>query len=111
MKIGMAIFAFTGGHDLTTKMSTHQLHAVADPQHRDAQFKKLLSNLWRTLFIDRFRTTGKDNPAGFKGLNLLKPHIKRMQLTVDMSLSHPPGDQLGVLRTEIEDQNLFFMDI
>jgi hypothetical protein len=32
-------------------------------------------------------------------------YVKRMELAVDVAFPHPPRDQLGVLRTEIEDED------
>src|SRR5210317_1317358 len=110
-KVGMTILALACRHDPATEMVTHQLHAIADTQHGDPHFEEFFLYRRCAPVINGLRPPGKDDPRGIECLDLSQAHIKRMQLAVDMRFTHPSGNQLGVLRSEVEDQNLFRMDI
>ena len=44
-------------------------------------------------------------PAGAKGANIRFAHVPRMQFAIDVSFAHAAGNKLGVLGTEIEDED------
>ena len=46
-------------------------------------------------------------PRMLRSLQLLERDVAGMNLAVDMHFADPAGNQLGVLRTEIENQNQF----
>ena len=52
-----------------------------------------------------FGPAAEDDPAGPPRQHLGDGHVARHDLAVDVRLAHPPGDQLRVLRAEIDDQN------
>ena len=61
----LAVFGLTRGrHHPTAKLLNHQLHAVADPQHRDAQ----IPNRWiaegSLIGIDRTWASAEDDSTG-----------------------------------------------
>ena len=45
-------------------------------------------------------------PFGFISRSADFSLLKRRDLAIDPLLAHPPGDQLGDLRAEIDDENL-----
>src|SRR3990167_10821946 len=47
---------------LATKLLRHRLHAVADTQHRDTQFKHRLGRLVRRLFVDAGMAARQNHP-------------------------------------------------
>ena len=50
-------------------------------------------------------------PPGFEAADLLRLHIPGMDLAVDADLAHPARNQLGVLGTEIQDQDAVGVDV
>ena len=86
-----------------------QLTAVADAKDRDPQFKDRRIHLGRSRFIYAVRTPGKDDPDGGKRADLLQRHGVWVDLAVDVTFAHPPGDQLIVLTAEIQDQYAFHL--
>ena len=111
MQIGVSEFTFSGRYNLAAKVTTHQLHTVAYAQHRNTQLKQFLGNRRGSFFIHRFRPAGENNSAWIKSTDSINAHIKCTQFTKDMSLAHPPGNKLGILGTEIQDQDFFTMNI
>ena len=59
----------------------------------------------------RFRPTGKNDAAGLKGLDCLAGRIPWQNFTVHAGLAYPPGDQLSVLRTVIQNQDTVGMNV
>ena len=111
LQVGVAIFPLAGRHDQTAKMAGQKLHAVADAQHRHPEFKQGLGHTRRAGFIHRFGAARQNNSLGVIRPDGIELHVKRVQLAVDMGLTDPTSDQLGVLRTEIQDQYFFAVDI
>jgi len=111
MQLGMAVFALAGGHHLATEMAGQQLHAVADAEHRHPEVEQGLGHRGSALVIDRLGPAGKDDAARCEGPDRLQLHIEGMQFAIDMGFAHPPGNELGILGTEIEDQYLFAVNI
>ena len=56
-------------------------------------------------FIYTGRTAGENDP--FRGLLLdfARANVVPNDLGIDLAFAHPPRDDLGVLRTEIENEN------
>ena len=84
----------------------HDLEAVAHPEDRHARVEQRP--------VERrarpARTTDDGPPDstiafGLPGQHLRDRHGVRHDLGVDLRLAHPPGDQLGVLGTEVDDQD------
>ena len=55
--------------------------------------------------IDRRRPAGQDDRGRAAGQHLLDRHGVRHDLAVDARLAHPAGDQLGILRPEVDDEH------
>ena len=107
----MTELSFPGRNHFAAEMTTHELHAVTDSQHRDAKLEQLFSNSRCAIFVHRLRSAGKDDPGRLEGTDRRKLHVKRMQFAVDMRLPHPSGNKLGVLGAEIKNQYFFSMDV
>ena len=57
-------------------------------------------------FVDRLGATGEDDAARGELPNRFIVHdVERVQLAVHADFAHAAGDQLGVLGTEIQDQD------
>ena len=94
------------GLDLAAELMRHGLLAVADAEHRQAGLVDRHRGERRVLVEHRGRSAGEDDRLRLhlaqRGFSLLE----RRDLAIDPLLAHPPGDELGDLRAEIDDENL-----
>ncbi len=91
------------GSTLPPEGMHQQLHPVADPEHRQAGLEHIAGQRRRALGIDRGRSARKDEALGIQCQHFFSRRVPREEFAVDVRLAHPPGDQLGVLGTKIED--------
>ena len=108
LKLGKAVFPFLRPDHLTTEGIHHELQAIADPQDGDVQIKDPLVHPRAALFINTRRTAGQDDPFRLERFDLGQFEIRRFNLTVNVVFTHPPGNQLIVLGTEVNDQDQCF---
>ena len=47
----------------------------------------------------------QDDALRAEAAHELVADIVRMDLAIDLGLAHPPGDELGVLRAEVQDED------
>ncbi len=80
----------------------HGLHAVADAQHRDPELEHARVEARRAGLVDGRRAAGEDQPLRVASAQLLERRVVRQELGVHAALAHAPGDELGVLRPEVE---------
>jgi hypothetical protein len=90
--------------NLAAEALCHPLHAITNAQHRHAEFKQRRISLVVT-FVYRIRAAAEDNALGAKGLDVFQRHVERVQFAVNVRFAYAAGDQLGDLRTEVEDEN------
>ncbi len=108
--LGITELAHLAALDLAAELRRHGLHAVANPEHRNTQIEHDLRCFRRLILINRIRSAGEDDACRLKGTNIRLAHVPRMQFAIDVSLAHAAGDKLGVLGTEIEDED-FLMHV
>ena len=95
-----------GLRDVAAERERHRLEAVADAEHRDAGVEQRRVDL--RAHRRRRRCDGPPErmmAAGSLGQHLGDRHRVRHDLAVDVRLAHPAGDQLRVLRTEVDDED------
>ena len=61
--------------------------------------------------MDTRRTAGEYDSTGMKCLYILQIHIEGVNLTIDLAHPDSPGNQLSVLRTEVQYENFLTMDV
>ena len=103
--LGIAEFPNQPILDLTTQLGRHGLHAVADAQHRNAQTEHRVGCARRLALGDRRRPAGEDDAGGAETADKIVRDIPGVNLTVDVGLAHTARDELGVLGTEVEDED------
>ena len=105
--VGPAVLAGRRALHLAAERLAGQLHAVADAQHGQAEAEDFRIALRRARLVDAGRPAGEDDALGGQLADPLGRDVVPDDLAVDVLLPHPPGDQLGVLRAEIQHQHLF----
>ena len=103
-QLSPAVLAGAGVRDGATERLRHRLEAVADTEHRHAQVEQRRVELRRALGVHAGRTAGQHHRLRIAGLDLVDRRGVRNHLGEHPRLAHPASDQLGVLRTEIDDQ-------
>ena len=100
-----AVLGGAGPLDRAAEPGHHQLEAVADAQDRHAGVEEPGRRGRRAVGVDRRGAAGQDDRLGPLGQHLRDRHRRRDDLGVDVALAHPAGDQLRVLRAEVDDEN------
>ena len=108
---GVAELAQLGTFDLAAHLLGHGLHAVADAQQRDLEVEHRLRCTRAVGFVDRLRATGQDDAARVEFADRFIVHVERVQFAVHADFAYATGDQLGVLGTEVEDQDAVSMNV
>ena len=107
---GVAEFAGVAAFDLAAELLRHGLHAIADAQHRHAEFEHRLGRAVGGVFVDAGVAAGEDHAleraiAGI-GAHPVVADVAGVDFAEHMGFAHAAGDQLGDLGAEIEDEDL-----
>ena len=102
---GAAELLMLGALDLAAELGAEGLLAIADAEDRQVQLEDLLRGARRLGAGHRGRAAGEDDGAGAEVADALGRRVEGQDLAVDAALAHPPGDELGYLRAEVEDEN------
>ena len=78
-----------------------KLHAVADPQHRNAKFQQAHVQRGSILFPDAGGAAGKNDCIRFQSSNLCCRCHTGMNFGIDARLAHTTRDELGHLRAVV----------
>src|SRR5262249_59578717 len=84
-----------------------ELYAVTDAQDGDAQVEDGRVAARRAGLVDAGGAAGEDEAARLQRGDAGRRQVVAGQLAEDGLLAHPPGDELAVLRAEVEDQHPF----
>src|SRR3954447_13717308 len=99
----MTIFARLAVLDLALEKMTHELHAIANPEHRNPELENRRVRVRRLLRVDALRATREDDPGDVLLAQLRRRRREMIDLRVDLTLADPARDDLGELRAEVED--------
>ena len=105
-----AVFALLAFLDLAAEKLREQLHAEADAQHRHAELENIFVRQRRVLRINARRPAGQNDAARLHRGDFGGGRVEAEDGGIDVALAHAPGDDLRVLRTEIQDDNFFRHD-
>src|SRR6218665_2182575 len=102
-EIGSAVFAHLRFHHAAAGFMRYKLRPVADAQYRH-RLKKRQVNIGRTRLVNPPTAAPKNDALYFlvNGRHM----IKGVNFAIYIELAHPSGDELGVLRTEVKNQDL-----
>jgi hypothetical protein len=83
----------------------HRLEAVADAEGGDAGLEQCGVDLRRTGRVDARRPAREHDRGRLAREHLVDRRLRGDDLRVDAGLADPPGDQLRVLRAEVDDED------
>ena len=89
----------------------HELQPVADTQDRDAHLEDAAVDERRARLLDAERAAREHDPARLEGADLLHGHRAGVDLAVNVQLADAAGNELRVLRAEIEDEDLLGVQV
>jgi hypothetical protein len=103
--VGAAVLVLVGRQHLAAQQPGDQLGPVADAEHRHAQLEDLGRHGRRVRVVAGRRPARQHDAARPHLPDPLQRQRVRVDLGVHAVLAHPAGDELGVLRPEIEDED------
>src|SRR5258708_5406238 len=99
----VAVFAGLAEGDLAAEEIAHKLHAIANAEDGDAEFKDIRVRMRRGLCVNTLRAAGEDDADHAFRAELRGRRAEMVDLRVDLALADAARDDLGELGTEIED--------
>ena len=108
---GFSVFGDRRRFDRRAEEVGHQLSAVADAEHRDAELEDLSVIGRRRGVVDRVRTAGEDDALVAFRLDLFDGRRVIQDFRVHVLFAHTAGDELVVLPTEVEDEDGFIHSV
>ena len=106
---GFAVFAGVAVRHLAAECFDHELKAVADAQHRDAEFEDGRVAFRGVGLVYARRAAAQDDARGRGGADLLRRGLPGDDPAVDVELADAACDELAVLGSEIQHENGFRM--
>ena len=103
---GAAEFAMVPAFDLAAELLRHGLLAVADAEHGHAGLVDRHRRQRRVPVEHGCGPAGQDDALRLHRIERRFGFLERHDLAIDPLLAHAPGDELGDLRAEIDDENL-----
>ena len=107
----LAVFALLAFLDPAAEELREQLHAVADAKHRHAERENVFVRQRRILGVNRRRPAGEDDAARLERGDFYGRRVVAEDLGINVALADPARNDLGVLRPEVEDNDLFVHEI
>ena len=100
-----AVFALGRRANIAAEQLGGQLRAVANAEHRNTEFVDFWRNRRRAFVVDRRWTTREHHADGRQRAQFFHADVERVDLAVHLLLANAAGDELGVLRSKIEDDD------
>ena len=100
-----AVLAGAGVRDRAAERLRHRLEAVADAEHRHVAVEQAGVEPGGARLVHTGRPAGQDDRRRVLRQHLGHRHRVRHDLGVDPRLTDPPGDELGVLGAEVDNEH------
>jgi len=100
-----AVLVIVGLLDQAAQPMGEQLQPVTDPEHRYAEVDDAGVDVGSADVEHARRASGEDDSRWIPRAHFLELDHRGMDLAVDALLADTAGNQLGVLRSEVEDEN------
>src|SRR5688572_12498183 len=98
------IFPTVGELHFSAQLMRHQLHAIADPQNRNAEVKDRAIGMRGGARIDAGGSPAENKALGTARLDFVGGNVESDDLRINLTLAHAARDHLRVLRPEVENQ-------
>ena len=105
VQLGPAVLADPGLRDFAPKIARDELCPIADAEDRHARVVDRGVDAWCPVDVHRGRTAREDDGPRPPFEHVGDRHRPGNDLAVHVRLADAPGDELRVLRPEIDDQN------
>ena len=105
----VAVFAVGAGLHRAAERLRGELHAVADAQNRNAEVEQGGVAERGALFEDAVRSARENDAGRHPRAQGVGGRVEADDLRVDVLLADPAGDELGVLRAEIQNGDPFVL--
>ena len=103
----LTVFAFLPFLDLAAKELREQLNTIADAEHRHAERENGFVRQRRVLGINARRPAGKNDALRLQRGDCRRRRVVAQDLRINVALADAPRNDLGVLRPEIQNNDLF----
>jgi hypothetical protein len=105
VEFAASVFASAAVFYLAPELMGHELHAVADAKDGDTEVKDRRIGLGRAFGVDAGRATAEDDATRVEFGDFLGGEVVANDLGVDLGFADAPSDDLGVLGTEVENND------
>ena len=102
---GVAIFAFIGGADSSAEVMDDVLESIADAEDGEAESEDGGIGRWGVGVVDRAGASGENDSDGMVRLDFVDGGGAGKDDGEDVLFADAAGDELGVLRAEVEDDD------
>jgi len=102
---GLAEFAVVGGFDLAAQLGAHGLLAIADAENGKAAAEHPLRSARAAALMHGGRATRQDDALEARPVQRLFSGLEGHDLRVNPRLADAPGDELGDLGAEVDDED------
>ena len=90
---------------LSAEVMRHELHAIANAEHRRAEIENARIGVRRILSIHAGGAAAENDAGGMERRDLLRRQVKTDDLGIHLAFADSPRDDLRVLGTEIQDDD------
>ena len=105
-----AIFAPIGCFHEAAQLLHHQLHSVANAQHRNAQVPEFRVAQGRTIGIDGTGAARQNDALGAKLPQLLCGGAIGQNFGINLGFANPTGNQFGILGAKVQNGDELAID-
>ena len=103
--VGPTVLAPRRTHHTSTGQMGQQLHPVAEPEYRRPEGQQVRMRRRHTISVHRIGPSRENDPFRLPRPDPGDVARRGVNLAIHTLFPHPPCDELGVLRTEVDDQD------
>src|SRR5689334_10769938 len=103
--MSVAVLALLAVRDLASELIAHGLQTVTDAKDRNAELENRGIGQRRVLRVHAARAAAEDQSLGLERAELGRLGVVAQDLGEDVALADTSRNDLGVLRTEIENDD------
>ncbi len=105
LEVGAPVLTGAGSLHGAAQRVGHRLKSVADAQYRQPGAEQRRVNAGRPWLVHAGRAPGQHDRRGFTAQDLRSMCLVPDHLGIHLGLADPAGDQLRILRAEVDDQH------